>query len=129
MIAEPALTYYDFRYPNATNLLVAIESVEPVNTCDYFSILDTAYVYYEKSWGLGGFFSDCYGCNGLAQYMLDGAEYNSFTAKSTTRFDEGVFGPSEVLPSNPHTVGVCKGSTGSSERVMAVLAIVYGPQP
>ena len=126
-LPDPTLTYYDFRYPNATNLLLAVEDVQTTSTwlAESFDILDTSFIYYERSWGLGGTFGYCNNCNGWANYQLDGAEIHRINAETATRFDTGFLSVAQLLPDDPHTIDVTNG-TGNG-FIMGALAIVYGP--
>jgi hypothetical protein len=57
------VTYYDFRYPNATHLMLIVEWV--YNGTDSFEInIPGSFAYYERSWSLG--------TNDRASYQLDG---------------------------------------------------------
>ena len=49
----PDVTYYDFRYPNATHLMLIVEWV--YQGTDSFQVnLPGTFAYYERSWSLGG---------------------------------------------------------------------------
>jgi hypothetical protein len=126
-LPDPTLIYYDFRYPNATNLLLAAEDVQTKGT-ESFDILDTSFVYYERSWGLGIPHADCgYYCNNTSIYLLDSIEIHRIVGENITRFDTGFFSPAELSPDDPHTISVSGNMSGV--MYMGALAIVYGPQP
>ena len=126
-LPDPTLTYYDFRYPDATNLLLAVEDVQTASTTESFDILDTSFTYYERSWGLGGTFGNCYSsCSGYAYYDLDGTEIHRIIAENTTRFDSGFLSAAQLPPGDPHTVYVRYGSDRVG-FIKGALAIVYGP--
>jgi hypothetical protein len=103
-IAFPGSTYYDFRYPNATHLMMIAEDTSDGNS---FEIrLPGSYSYYERSWSAwwtGG------GCD--VWFNLDGTSighsngYGSLTA-------------AQLLPETTHTVQLsCNGYGG--------LALIY----
>jgi len=111
-LPDPTLTYYDFRYPNATNLLVAVEDVQTGGT-ESFDILDTSYTYHERSWGLGLPRGDCgYYCTNTSIYTLDGIEIHRIVAENTTRFDTGFFSLAELSPDDPHTIDITGNMSG-----------------
>lgn len=122
-LPDPALTYYDFRYPNATNLLLVLENVASGAT-DAFSILGTDFVYYEANWGLGGAFDYCSGgCVGTSIYFLDGNEIHRNTVEDA-QFDVGILTPGQLSPINPHTISIYQ---SSNIATTGALVILYGP--
>lgn len=124
-LPDPTLTYYDFRYPNATNLLLAIEDVQTEGT-ESFDILDTSFTYYERSWGLGLPYGDCYGsCDNYTTYKLDDIEIHRITGDYLTRFDTGFLSAAQLPPDDPHTIAIYGRLSGPMYR--GALAIVYGP--
>jgi hypothetical protein len=129
----PALTYYDFRYPNATNVLLAMEYVSAGWQQESFTILDTGFYYFEQSWGLGGnygsYVNGRFDVAAYAEYKLDGEVIVRNTAKNTTRFDYGFLSPTQLPPNEPHAIAVYVGDSSLVRGKMGVLAIVYGPQP
>jgi hypothetical protein len=116
-LPAPTLTYYDFRYPNATNLLLAVEHVDSGQT-DSFELLENQFVYHEASWGLGGRLYHFQGSN--AVFTLDGTEIHS--TDNTDRFDIGSLAPEQLPSINPHTITI---SYSGANFVMGTLAIIY----
>jgi hypothetical protein len=130
--SDLSLTYYDFRYPDATNLFLAVEDVQAYRTGDSFQILDTDFVYYERSWLLGGRTTGCsdYACTSYAKLDLDGVEIKRFSAERTTFYRTGFLDATQLSASDPHTVYVyVHSNSGDLPLIMGALAIVYGPQP
>jgi hypothetical protein len=125
-LPDPILTYYDFRYPNATNLLLVVED-GPGESIESFDILDTNFTYFEKSWGIGGALGDCWGCTGWANYKLDGVEIHRVNGDNVQKFDIGFFEPTELTPINPHTITIYMASVAPNYALRGALAIVYGP--
>jgi hypothetical protein len=60
-------SYYDFRYPNATHMLLVSE--DEANGNDFNIQLPSSYGYYERSWGLTG-----EGSYGYSYFKLNGAD-------------------------------------------------------
>lgn len=92
------VTYYDFRYPNATNMLFVAEN--PSNGYDFTIQLPSSYGYFERGWAvitLGGYY---------AYFTLDGANlyYNSNAPSGGMWF--GTISASQLLPDTPHTITV-----------------------
>jgi len=56
-ITPPAATYYDFRYPNATRLMLIAEDTNNGN--DFQVNLPGTFTYYERSWSLGSIGGNC----------------------------------------------------------------------
>jgi hypothetical protein len=123
-LSDPTLTYYDFRYPNATNLLLAVEDI-PAYTSDSFDILDTSFAYYERSWMLGGKLGDA-NYDAYVKYELDGTEIHRITGDYKTAYDTGFLSASQLASGDPHTISIYHHSDTDS-LIMGALSIVYGP--
>lgn len=89
------VTYYDFRYPNATNLLFVAENLSNGN--DFTIQLPSAYGYSERSWALIDF---GYG----TQFLVDGI--GPAVTWSGNSMWYGTITSSQLLPDVPHTVTV-----------------------
>ena len=100
-LPDPMLTYYDFRYPNTTNLLLVLENAGN-NITDSFGILGTDFIYYEADWGLGG---NDIGWSTNATFQLDGNEVHKLLS-SSDRFNVGILTPSQLPHINPQTITV-----------------------
>jgi hypothetical protein len=74
-------TYYDFRYPNATQMMLVAEDY--ANGNDFYIQIPSSYGYYERSFGLlntgQGYAFNLNGTNLSLDYM-DGAGYGVITA-------------------------------------------------
>jgi len=101
------VTFYDFRYPNATHLMLIGENLGDGNS---FTVqLTSAFAYYERSWALvtrNDWHDDAYFIvNGERQTLANG-----------TNPWYGVLTPAQLLPDTVHTIAV------DNE---GVLALVY----
>jgi hypothetical protein len=88
------VAYYDFRYPNATNMMFIAEDLGNGN--DFTVQLPSAYGYFDRGWALLNFSGDAYfTLNGARQNAIywDGAGYGSLTA-------------SQLLPDITYTIAV-----------------------
>jgi len=99
-IAFPGSTYYDFRYPNATHLMMIAEDTSDGNQ---FEIrLPGSYSYYERSWSTyytGGYCSTWFVLDGT-NIGENGTAYGNLTA-------------AQLLPETTHTVQIsCNGYGG-----------------
>ena len=99
-IAFPGSTYYDFRYPNATHLMMIAEDTPDGNQ---FEIkLPGSYSYYERSWSTaytGGYCETWFVLDGT-NIGHNGTAYGTLTA-------------AQLLPETTHTVQIsCNGYGG-----------------
>jgi len=100
----PGVTFYDFRYPNATHLMLVGENEEDGR--EFTIKLTSAYAYYERSWALMNVSGNWY-------FKVDGV------AQSPTEGNNpwyGVLAPAQLLPDSTHTITVDNNG---------VLALVY----
>jgi hypothetical protein len=93
------LKYYDFRYPNATNLLLVAEDN---NNGRSFSIeIPSEYAYYERSWA-------CFDDDGTPNFTVDGGSVD--TAWSGWDMAYGTIQASQLLADTPHSIVIDDGS-------------------
>jgi hypothetical protein len=103
------INYYDFRYPNATNILMVGEDYE--NGDDFQINLPTEYAYLELGWSLdGSAFPDCFNIEDADK--TDSADYWN------SDYGYGGVELSELLPGSSHRISVCYNDFGA-------LLIVY----
>jgi hypothetical protein len=113
-------TYYDFRYPNATHLMLIVEWV--YSGTDSFQIkLPGSFGYYERSWSLG---KD----RGEAKYNLDGATIAyHHEAWNVWQISQGMLTAPQLVPDQFHWIEVWQSTLGLGYYGYAYggLALVY----
>lgn len=98
-VAFSSATYYDFRYPNATNIILVAEDTW---NGDQFEVnLPGSYAYYERSWSAGAQAP----CNGTVYVRLDGAQIAA-SGWCQWWLALGTLTPAQVLPDTYHTVRI-----------------------
>jgi len=99
--------YYDFRYPNATHMMLVAE--DPNNGSDFQINLPGSYVYNERSW------SAYWGwCCGYVCFVLDGVQIGCHDPGF------GYLTAAQLLPDRQHTINI-----GSSLNGNIGLALIY----
>jgi len=94
----PGATYYDFRYPNATHLMLIAEWLSDVGTDSFEVNLPASFAYYERSWSLATSYPD-------AKYNLDGVTIKSCSYGVWQTY-QGTLTAAQLLPDLFHTVEV-----------------------
>jgi hypothetical protein len=92
------VTYYDFRYPNATNILFVAE--EHSNGNNFTIKMPSTYGYLERSWALRDYYSGC----SCGTFQLNGTTLNP--AYNVDHIHYGVISASQLLPDVTHTITV-----------------------
>jgi hypothetical protein len=131
-------TYYDFRYPNATHLMLIGEWVYDnyygYGATDSFEVkLPSSLTYYERSWSLGRWVESTSSgaATDIAQYKLDGATIKSYTGMPPVlvwQTTQGTLTVAQLLPDQFHTIEVrAQGHPGYWNGAYAYggLALVY----
>ena len=114
-VSFPGGTYYDFRYPNATQLMLIAEWVQ--NGTDSFEVnIPGSFVYDERSWSVGS--DDDY----AADYILNGNILYSGTGWVLWGTDQGFLTALQLLPDQFHTIDVV---AGRNYHTYGGLALVY----
>lgn len=114
-VAFSSGTYYDFRYPNATQLLFVVE--DQANGNEFTVKAPGSYAYYERSWSLAA--ATCGWCG--ASWNLDGVAIVSHGGGSWGYY-EGTLTPAQFLPDITHRItigcdGTCYGGLILTYRV------------
>ncbi len=90
-------SYYDFRYPNATHLLLVLE--DSGNGNDFTIQIPSSYGYFERGWALRN-----RGCPNTTYFKLDGVSL--FEGWQCETMNYGSISASQFLPDVPHTIAV-----------------------
>ena len=99
-------TYYDFRHPNSTKLMLIADWV--YGTTDSFEVkIPSSFVFSERSWSLGSEYlgGAVYELNGTVIYDEYGPAYDWGTT-------QGNFSPLELMPDQFHTISVTEAGNG-----------------
>lgn len=113
-------TYYDFRYPNATRLMLIAEA-QAGQSNDAFQInLPEAFVVFERSWSFGG------NCREQNYYLDDILIKHLSTDCFNLQTSEGVLLVSQLIPNQFHTIKI--DSDYFSSKSYGGLALVYKEQ-
>ena len=96
VVNYPGCTYYDFRYPDATHMMLIADSVGG-GTDSFQAYLPGDFTFWERSWALG--------TNDRAAYRLDGATISNRDCNKwcTT---QGILTLTQLLPNQFHTIEV-----------------------
>jgi hypothetical protein len=125
--ANPTITYYDFRYPNATNLLLAIEDVQTKTATEEIIIPVTNFTYFERSWFFGGRTSPYIWSNGAGNLKIDSVEIKGFSCNACTNYYYGIIDAVSFPSNSQHAIQVNSWSGDGTPFLMGAIAIVYGP--
>jgi len=107
-------TYYNFRYPNATHLMLIVEWVySGTDSCEIN--LPGSFAYYERSWSLGG---DTGGWD--SWYKVDGMEVHRWSGYHDWHTAEGTLTPTQLPPDQPHWIEI-----GVEGSIFYVSCLVY----
>lgn len=116
----PATTYYDFRYPNATDLLLVAEAQYNTGADSFEVNLPSNFVYYERSWSLS--------CRDVpfnanqAEYYLNSTEiYSTICPGGDWTNEQGLLTNIQLPPDVFHTIEIMTNSADG----FGGLALVY----
>ena len=109
----PGATYYDFRYPNATNLML----VAKVSHGSFEIQLPSGFAYYDRSWSLASWWPYCSYCDCGAYYLDDVLIQCHYGGEPV--ISHGALTTGQMLPDTVHTIYV------GGAKAYGGLAIVY----
>jgi len=95
-------SFYDFRYPNATNMMLVVE--DTANGNEFSVIVPSSHAYYSRSWSL---VSDVCGTGYSSSLTLDGAVLKTHN-RGYNASEDGI-SASKLLPDALHSVVVSAG--------------------
>lgn len=105
-------TYYDFRYPNATQFMLVAEWTPGYGTDTFEVTVPGTFTFYERSWAAGG--------TGSGSVSLDDVSlYSQGWAWGTS---QGFLTVTQFLPDEPHTMSVW---ANTSVNMYGGIALVY----
>jgi hypothetical protein len=120
------VTYYDFRYPNATHLMLIVEWVyiQSGSESDSFQFkLPGSFAYYQQSWSLANNCTASYSCS--SRYLLNGAEIKRLSMYGAGwQMAQGTFSVAQLPPDQYHTIEISV-SGGYQIYGYGGLALVY----
>lgn len=100
-------TYYDFRYPNATQMMLIVEAAYSGASNSFQIMLPGSFIVYERSFGVNIY------ANG--NYLLDGVSL----IPGGIRY--GIIPPSQLAPDIFHTFSCTTGTLGWSRGGVAII--------
>jgi hypothetical protein len=123
------VTYYDFRYPNATHLMLIVDWVYAkgagITVSDSFQFkLPSSFAYYQQSWSLAHNSKDY--CD--SWYRLNGAEIAHLKTDVygwDWKMAQGIFSATQLPPDQYHTVEVIVHTSYDEIYGYGGLALVY----
>lgn len=114
-VPYPGITYYDFRYPNATHMMLIVEDSDNGNS---FQInMPGTYSYLARSWSL---YHNGWCCGDWAGWGLDGEWIHEQSGRYVVT-SEGDLTASQLLPDRYHTIVAGIGTAFAR----AGLALIY----
>jgi hypothetical protein len=112
VVSYPGCTYYDFRYPNATHLMLIAEWTTSV---DSFEVnLPGSFGFDERSWSLG--------TNENGHYRLDEVTIATLSCCGW-KTAQGVLMPGQLLPNDFHVIQV--EAADHNNHIYGGLALIY----
>lgn len=116
-VPYPGVTYYDFRYPNATHMMLVVEDSD--NGKSFQINLPGTYAYLARSWSI---YSNGWCCaDGWSGWGLDGSWIFQWSGRYV-RTSEGALAAGQLLPDVFHTI---EAGIDSTAYTRAGLALVY----
>lgn len=117
----PPTTYYDFRYPNATNLMLIAEAQYGTGSDTFEINLPSNFTYYERSWSLScraaGYHPNAwYYLNDVETYFIDECSYGDWWNV------HDLFTGVQLVPDTFHTIKI---EAGTNDAAFGGLALVY----
>jgi hypothetical protein len=95
--------YYDFRYPNATNLMLIAEAIYDGGSDSFEFKLPSDFTYYERSW-THVFHHAWYDASTLYLNDTEISIFDSHGQQNIWLFEHGTFTPADLPPGVFHTI-------------------------
>jgi len=132
-------SYYDFRYPNATNLMLIAEAIDFAGDDSFELDLPSDFTYYERTWSHALNDTDTgWGHESSSTLYVNDVSINSLTVSAPYKSDEWKLAHGALTPTPPplppgdfHTVRVSLSSGGwvPGTKAFGGMALVYQEAP
>ncbi|MBK7176055.1 MAG: hypothetical protein IPH82_02475 [Chloroflexi bacterium] len=120
-IANPS--YYHFRYPNATDMMLIAEWLDYSGTDSFDANIPSALSYYERSWSLA---KNTGRTARYSTYYLNGTEIGTTSGGTHVwEYREGVLAASQLPPDTVHTISIELEQWFNTDTGAGGLALVY----
>ena len=119
-------TYYDFRYPNATHLMLIAEAIYYAGDESFDVQLPSGFTYYERSWS-HALYDDGGTYHSYSTLYLDEVSINSH-ANYSWAFAHGSLTPAQLPPGVFHTVRIDLNDRTAADAFCG-MALVYQEVP
>jgi len=116
-------TYYDFRYPNATNIMLIAEAIYSAGNESFNVHLPSDLTYYHRCWS-HAFHPSC--CTSSALYVDDALVHSFPRACAGWGLAHGSLTPAQLPPGVSHTIRISASECGEA---FAGMALVYREVP
>ncbi|GAF77313.1 unnamed protein product [marine sediment metagenome] len=123
-VSFPGATYYHFRYPNATHLMLIVEWVRPEGNDSFQIKLPGSFAYYERSWSLANNYDSNSWCK--AWYKVNGVQIRYHSgSRSSWWISQGTLTPVQLPPDQYHWIEVYSDGQPSVCYTYGGLSLVY----
>ena len=121
----PSITYYDFRYPAAINMLIATDEIEAANGTETFQIMvPNTYFLYSRTWSHAIYDSGgSWATSG--NIKIDADTLNSFSSGAGWVLSEGDITPLQLYPDIYHTISLYQDGYGGTYASYVGIVILY----
>ena len=123
----PSITYYDFRYPGATNMLIATDEVTLSGSTETFQIMvPSTYFLYSRTWShaISNIYDYGYGST-TGNIKIDDDTLNSKTFNDGWSIFEGDITPLQLYPDIYHVISLYQSGSRNNDTSFVGIVILY----
>jgi len=118
----PYVTYYDFRYPAATKIMIVTDEEFSKGTETFRLRIPSSYTVYSRSWSHA--LHSTYDFSFEGNIKIDGTTLHSGSAANHRwRIWEGTITPTQLSPNSYHTISVYNGHSGRGDSYVGIVLI------
>jgi len=119
-------TYYDFRYPNATHIMLIVEAIFVSGDESFDVQLPSDFAYYERSWS-HALYDTNHSYSSHSTLYVNDVSIDSLTARTEWKLAHGSLIPSQLPPgaSNTIRVNLDIGLYSEGTKAFGGIALVY----
>ena len=105
-VEMPYTNYYDFRYPEATKIMIVTDEKTGSGTESFKMLIPSNYVVYSRTWSLAIHSYSRDWCNHDGNIKIDGTTLKSGSACNYWGIWQGTITPTQLSPEIYHTISV-----------------------
>ena len=127
-VVPPSITYFDFRYPNATQMMIVTDEEMVDGATETFNLMvPSDHPMYSRTWSHAIFDQNYDSASG--NIKIDGATLHSGSSANGWAVWEGDITPTQLFPDVVHEISLFHNEVGGDDASFVGVMLIYAEPP